>query len=75
MHEPLELFKLDPIDRKVFFCLVAQPSLSAMTYWIQFIAADYKRRGVASINTSKLFREAYESACFSSNTSTRKPQA
>jgi hypothetical protein len=60
MDEQLELFKLDYIDRKVFFWLLDHTSRASIRSWIMFIAADYNRRGAATIDPEKFCKQAYE---------------
>lgn len=59
MKEPLEIFKLEPIDRKVFFWLIDRSTISTVSWWIDHIADQYGRRGVR-IDTTKFLIEAYE---------------
>jgi hypothetical protein len=60
MDERLEMFKLAPGDRKVFFWLLENFSIATMSVWIEYTAADYRRRGVATIDTVKFLVQAYE---------------
>lgn len=60
MEQPLELFKLEPDDRKVFFWLLENVSISTMNFWIEYTAAEYRRRRLANIDTTKFLIEAYE---------------
>jgi hypothetical protein len=62
MEKPLELFKLEPIDRKVFFWLLDHTSRAMVSSWIEYIATDYNRRGVAKIDPVKFLLETYESS-------------
>lgn len=60
MEQPLEIFKLEPLDRKVFFWLLDNSSIATVNLWIEYVAADYRRRGIAKIDTTKFLLEAYE---------------
>jgi hypothetical protein len=60
MEQPLELFKLEPIDRKFFFWLLDNASMLEVNFWIESTAADYRSRGIARINPTKFLLEAYQ---------------
>ncbi|HTJ51283.1 MAG TPA: hypothetical protein VL443_17605 [Cyclobacteriaceae bacterium] len=52
----LELFKLDEIDRKVFFWLLVRVKMKAVRSWIDYIEVEYQRKRIA-INSNYLFNE------------------
>lgn len=53
-----EFFKLDEIDRKVFFWLIYVKAKSIRS-WIFYIETEYKRKQI-SIDSNLLFNEAIE---------------
>jgi hypothetical protein len=58
-HEKPEFFKLDSIDREVLLWTITHAPKSVQS-WIEFIAADYKKRKSVSIDTEKLYEEIAE---------------
>jgi len=55
----LEFFKLEEIDRHVFFWLIDNPVLrSTLRSWLDFISNDYCRRMNIIINVDRLHIEA-----------------
>jgi len=56
-HE-LEIFKLDEIDRRVFFWLVGHENLrKSLPSWLEYICIDYKRRQGVSVNVARILNE------------------
>ncbi len=55
-----EIFKLDRIDRKVLFWLMDRESKEMIHGWIEYIAADYKKKNIALIDAKKLFEEVMD---------------
>jgi hypothetical protein len=55
-NSSLELFKLDEIDRKVFFWLLVRVKMKAVRNWIDYIETEYRRKRIA-INSVNLFNE------------------
>ncbi len=56
-HE-FEIFKLDDIDRRVFFWLVGHENLrKSLPSWLEYICIDYKRRQGVSVNAARILRE------------------
>jgi len=56
-HE-FEIFKLDDIDRRVFFWLVSHENLrKSLPSWLEYICLDYKRRLGISINVACILNE------------------
>jgi len=61
--EPLEFFKLDEIDRCVFFWLIDHEKLRAsIRSWLEYIDKDYQRRIRKTLDIDRLYEEAI--ACF-----------
>lgn len=56
-QQTLEFFKLDEIDRKVFFWMIDHAKAKAIKSWLTYIEGEYKRKQIA-INADKLFTEA-----------------
>lgn len=56
--EQLEFFKLDEIDRRVFFWLIEHVKLNSVKSWIEYIKNDYERRSSVLINQKRLLAEA-----------------
>ncbi len=55
-QEKPEFLKLDETDRKVLFWLIEHVHPKSTKSWIDYIAEDYKRKGI-KIDTVKLFDE------------------
>ncbi|HEY8935540.1 MAG TPA: hypothetical protein VIM65_09990 [Cyclobacteriaceae bacterium] len=53
----LELFKLDEIDRDVFFWLITHVKMRQVKGWTEYIEAEYQRKKI-TINSDQLFHEA-----------------
>ena len=60
MQQDLEVFKLEPVDRRVFFWLLSNASIFTVSVWIEYTAAEYRRKRVAKIDTIKFLLEAYD---------------
>jgi hypothetical protein len=53
----MEFFKLDEIDQRVLLWLMDYKSVKTIKGWIEYVAADYKKRRIADINPTKLYEE------------------
>jgi hypothetical protein len=54
--DPLEFFKLDPIDRKVLFWLIDNVPVKSLKSWLEYIAREYKDKGI-QVDPLRLYDE------------------
>ena len=59
MEQKLEFFKLNEIDRRVFFWLIDRVNIKAIKSWTDYIEEEYAEKSI-SINADLLFKEVLE---------------
>ena len=59
MEQTTEFFKLNEIDRRVFFWLIDRVNIKAIKSWIDYIEEEYAEKSI-TINADLLFNEVLE---------------
>jgi len=59
MEQKLEFFKLNEIDRRVFFWLIDRVNIKAIKSWTDYIEEEYAEKSI-SINADLLFNEVLD---------------
>lgn len=60
MSDTSELFKLDPIERKVLFWLKDNADMKVVRSWIDYVVEEYRKGRDISIDAEKLYMEMVE---------------